>query len=67
MNEFQLPLYLEVHQTRNFTVIQYNNVINITIYYFKICLYDHVNQYYSEVSILLGCGGTLPDDLCCIF
>jgi len=67
MNEFHLPFYLEVRQTRNFTIIQYNKVINITIYYFKIWLYDHVNQYYSEVYILLGCGGTLPGDWCCVF
>lgn len=48
MNEFQLPFYLEVHQTRNFTIIQCNKVIHITVYYFKIWLYDRVNQYYSR-------------------
>jgi len=47
-NDFQLPVYLDVHQTRNFTIIQYNKVIHITIYYFKVWLYDHVNQYYSR-------------------
>jgi len=67
MNEFQLPFYLEVHQTRSFTIIQCNKVINITIYYFKIWLYDHVNHYYSRVSILLGYGGTLPRAWCCMF
>jgi hypothetical protein len=67
MNEFQLHFYVEVHQSRYFTLIQYSRVINKTLYYFKIWLYDHVNHYYSKESILLGCGGTLRGDWCCTF